>query len=302
MSNNVACVQMSPVYLDSVATTDKVCRCIEKASKKKPDLIVFPELVISGYPNFRIATPEYRSRYLRASVCANGAEVQRISKAAKEFKVVTVLGFIERDPEFSEVIYDSSCVIDSDGTLVGTHRKIAPFGAEKVLFKAGDARDIRIFSTNVGKLGIGLCFENLNPLYRRALSLLGEEIHCALWVTSNDTKHVVDCSSRVAAIEGGTFVILASQVTFDEPEPFIGGSGVLDPWGKFISGPVFSREETLHSEINPESWKVRKFQSRGIEARDDLLSLNIAREPYNSMFIKNQEKNEIKNSHTELKG
>ena len=259
MSKNVACVQISPVYLDSVATTDKVCRYIEKASKKKPDLIVFPELVISGYPNFRRATPEYRSRYLQASIYANGAEVERISKTAKEFGVVTVLGFIERDPDFPEVIYDSSCVLDSDGTLMGTHRRIAPFGAEKVMFKAGDARDIRIFSTNVGRLGMGLCFENLNPLYRRALTLLGEEIHCALWVTSNDTKHVVDSSSRVAAIEGGTFVILASQVTFEELEPFIRGSGVLNPWGNSISGPMYNREEILYSEIDPELWRVKKF-------------------------------------------
>jgi predicted amidohydrolase len=180
--------------------------------------------------------------------------------------------------------------MDADGIIVGTHRKISPFGAEKALFKGGDARDIRVFKTNIGNLGVGLCFENLNPLYRRALTLLGEEIHCALWVSARDTKQVVDSSSRVAAIEGGVFVVLATQVTSNEPEPFIGGSGILDPWGKFISGPVFDREEILFSEINPESWELRKFQSRGIEARDDLLSLNITKEPYQALKVINQEK------------
>jgi nitrilase len=297
MNKNIACVQISPIYLNSKETTDKICRYIEKTSKKNPDLIVFPELILSGYPNFR--TPEYRTQYHQASVYVNGPELEQISKTAKAFGVVTVLGFIERDPNFSEVIYDSSCVIDADGTIIGTHRKISPFGAEKVLFKEGDARDIRIFKTKIGKLGIGLCFENLNPLYRRALTLLGEEIHCTLWVSARDTKQVVDSSSRVTAIEGGVFVVLAAQVTSENPEPFIGGSGILDPWGKFITGPVYDREEILFSEINPEFWELRKFQSRGIESRDDLLSLNVATEPYRSLNVKNQEKNRIDVSNTD---
>lgn len=298
MSKNIACVQISPSYLNSKETTEKICRYIEKASKKKPDLIVFPELIISGYPNFR--SPEYRAKYHQASIYVNGPELGQISKTAKTFGIVTVLGFIERDPDFSEVIYDSSCVIDADGTIIGTHRKISPFGAEKVLFKAGDARDIRIFKSAVGRIGIGLCFENLNPLYRRALTLLGEEIHCAQWVSGRDTKQVVESSSRVAAIEGGAFVVIAAQVTSETPDPFIGGSGILDPWGKFISGPIYDHEDVLISEVNPESWELRKFQSRGIESRDDLLSLNVAREPYHSLIVKDHEKNRIDTSNTKL--
>jgi len=298
MSINIACVQISPIYLNSKETTEKICRYIEIASKKKPDLIVFPELIISGYPNFRSA--EYRIKYHQASIYVNGPELGQISKTTKAYGVVTVLGFIERDPDYSEVIYDSSCVIDADGTIIGTHRKISPFGAEKVLFKEGDARDIRIFKTSIGKLGIGLCFENLNPLYRRALTLLGEEIHCAQWVSARDTKQVVESSSRVTAIEGGAFVVIAAQVTSEGPEPFIGGSGILDPWGKFIAGPMYDREDILISEINPESWELRKFQSRGIESRDDLLSLNIAREPYHSLNVKDHEKNRVGGLDTKL--
>ena len=283
MSKNLACVQISPIYLNSEGTIEKVCRFIEKTSKKNPNLIVFHELIISGYPNFR--TPEYRSRYHQASIYENGPELKKISNAARKFGSVVVFGFIERDQEYSEIIYDSSCVIDSDGTLIGTHRKISPFGAEKVLFKAGDARDIRIFDTSAGKIGIGLCFENLNPLYRRALTLLGEEIHCALWVSAKDTKHIIESSARVTAIEGSTFVVLSSQITSGDPDSFIGGSGILDPWGKFISGPIYESEDILNAEINQKIWELRKFQSRGIEARDDLLSLNITRDPYRPLKI-----------------
>lgn len=293
----MACVQTYPVFLDSLATTDKVCGFIERAARIEAELVVFPELIISGYPNFKMLSLDYRIKYNDAAILAKGPEIMQISEKAADLCVVVVLGFIERDTDFPEVIYDSSCVIDSDGSVVGTHRKIAPLGAEKLLFKQGDARDIRIFDTSFGKLGVGLCFEHLNPLYRKALSLLGEEIHCALWVNSEDIRHVVESSSRVTALEGGTFVALASQVTprsrkgpLARSQDFIGGSGILTPWGKFLSGPKYSSEEIIYADIEPETWRVQKLQSRGIEARDDLLSLNLAKEAYQPIREKEERK------------
>jgi nitrilase len=284
----VACIQAGSIYLDPSAATDKILKLIEKASKKGANLILLPELILSGYPNFNVGSIEYRRRYNASAVLADGPELTRISEAAGEYGTIVVLGFNERDPDYPEVVYDSACVINASGELVGTHRKISPFGAEKIIFKAGDARDIRLFETEVGKLGIGLCFENLNPLYRKALTLLGEEIHCSLWVTSQDTRHVVESSAVVAAVEGGVYVAVASQVTtgtanFERGLSFIGGSCVLDPWGNYLAEPVYKSEKTLFATIRPGSWDVRKFQSRGIEARDDLLSLNIATERYSPL-------------------
>ncbi len=297
MMRRVACVQTYPIFLDSLATTDRVCGFIERAAKGEAELVVFPELIISGYPNFKILSLDYRIKYNDAAILVDGPEILQVSEKAAELGTVVVLGFIERDLDFPEVIYNSSCVIDSDGYVIGTHRKIAPLGAEKLMFKQGDARDIRIFETRVGKLGVGLCFEHLNPLYRKALSLLGEEIHCALWVNSEDIRHVVESSSRVTAIEGGAFVALASQITpRSKKEPlamgqdFIGGSGVLTPWGKFISGPKYGSEEIIYADIEPETWRVQKYQSRGIEARDDLLSLNLAKEAYKPIREKKERK------------
>jgi len=290
-----ACVQIQPIFLNVPATTGKICDFIDRAARKGAQLVVFPELILSGYPNFRLFNIEYRRRYNDAAIYADGSELERVCKKAEYNGVVVVLGFIERDPEYREVIYDSSCVIDSDGSLVGTHRKIAPLGAEKMVFKQGDARDIRVFETSVGKIGVGLCFEHLNPLYRKALSLLGEEVHCALWVNSEDIKHIVDSSSRVTAVEGGTHVTLCSQVVTSpnllaKGQDFLGGSGIIDPWGQFLSGPIFGREDVVYADMDPERWRVQMFQSRGVEARDDLLNLKITKEPYQALRFEKEEK------------
>jgi hypothetical protein len=79
---------------------------------------------------------------------------------------------------------------------------------------------------------------------------------------------------------------------------FIGGSGILDPLGKFVSGPIFGREEILYAEVDPESWQTQKLQSRGIDARDDLLSLNLATEEYRSLYMKNPKKIDMRTPHS----
>jgi predicted amidohydrolase len=90
---------------------------------------------------------------------------------------------------------------------------------------------VKIHETKIGKIGIGLCFENLNPLYRRALTLLGEEIHCSLWVTNENMRHIITSSSIVTAIEGGVPVITSSQFLKKNYNNLT--SGQFFYWGKW---------------------------------------------------------------------
>jgi len=284
----VATAQFNPLHLNSASSIKKMKKLIKKASNKSTNLIVFPELAISMYPNFSVANYDYREKFNKAALTVVGPEMKDLSRTAKDNHITIVTGFIERDSEYPEVLYNSSCVIDSDGTLLGTHRKIAPLNLEMLFFKKGDANDVRVFDTSVGKIGIAMCTEHLNPLYRRALTSLGEEIHCALWVTSQDNKHIVDATAKVTAVEGGAFVLISSQISIKNPnssvyvkgQKFLGGSGIINPWGNYIAGPIFEKEDILYADVDIEKWRVRKFQSRGVEARDDILSLNITKEPF----------------------
>jgi len=284
----LATVQFNPLHLNSASSIKKMKKLISKASKKSTNLIVFPELAISMYPNFSVANYDYREKFNKAALTVDGPEMKGLCRTAKDNQITIVTGFIERDSEYPEVLFNSSCVIDSDGTLLGTHRKIAPLGVEMLFFKKGDAKDVRVFDTSIGTIGIAMCTEHLNPLYRRALTSLGEEIHCALWVTSQDNKHIVDATAKVTAVEGGAFVLISSQISIKDPNPsvyvkgqkFLGGSGIINPWGNYIAGPIFEKEDILYADVDVEKWRVRKFQSRGVEARDDILSLHITKEPF----------------------
>ena len=103
----VALVQAEPVMFDKQASLDKVFLAIDEAAPHKPDLIVFPELFIPGYPiwlNFGFTqgkrTEEGRvdwKRYYDASVVAGDKELQAIAEAAKRTGAYIGMGFSERD-------------------------------------------------------------------------------------------------------------------------------------------------------------------------------------------------------------
>ena len=283
---NVAAVQMAPVYLDSQATIAKMCEFLEKAADKGARLVVFPELIISMYPTHD--SPEYREIYNEAAIKIPGAELNLIKKIAKKERMHVVSGLIEKDKKY-DVIYNSSIIIDDRGNIAGKHRKIALPPMEKTFFKQGNYEDIKVFKNEIGNIGIAMCYEHLNSLYRRSLYKMKEQIHCALWVNTDHIKHIVDSTAKVTAMEGLVYVIIASQVTpkRDKPGrkgikgpprnllPFIGGSGILSPNGTYLSGPVYGKETIIFSEIAVKDWQTHEY---GVDPRDDLFNLSIKKE------------------------
>jgi nitrilase len=287
----VAVVQMAPIYLNRHKTIEKIIDFIQQAKEKKSQLVVFPELCLSGYPNWiNLNNPKlvkediiYWQEYINSGISINSTEMQKICTAIKKENIIVVLGIIERDEIHSDVIYNTAVVINSNGELIGVHRKLVPVKNELLFFKKGSINDVKIYGTNVGKIGIGICAEHFNPLYKHSLSELGEQIHCSLWVNHNKLKHVVDATSKAISIENGVFTIVACQVDglpSSEKKceiPFIGGSCIISPWGEYIVEPVYNQEIILNGiiDLNDITKVAATFKGSGRDNRNDIFSLSI---------------------------
>jgi predicted amidohydrolase len=121
-------IQTSPIPLNNIKNFEMIRAKILDLSEKEPDIIVFSELILSGYPNFKISSSKYRKLYVESAADIRGALVENLSWCATEVGSVIIFGFVESDPKISDVIYDSACIIDKDGSIIGSHRKISPYG------------------------------------------------------------------------------------------------------------------------------------------------------------------------------
>ncbi|UCD57887.1 MAG: carbon-nitrogen hydrolase family protein [Candidatus Hydrogenedentota bacterium] len=306
---NVAAVQAAPYQMNTPATVDKACKLITDASASDVRLIVFPELFVPGYPNVvpmrsgdEPSIPltsegeswlDYWADFTRTAVQVPGPETDLLGEAAAKADAYVVVGVNERDEEFGPgtAVFNTAVLIGPDGGYIGKHRKLVPTFHEQLYHSRGDGSDLKVFDTIVGKLGMTICYEHLQPLMKYSYFAMGEQIHCAVWPGCPDAplsiRHIVDAASRQYAIEGGVFVVVASQVGPPDPHAadhryasgwkYFGGSGIINPLGLYLEGPLYDKEGILVAEIDPREIGRAKaiVDITGINSRPDVFSLSV---------------------------
>ncbi len=290
-----AAVQAAPVFLNKVETIGKIASLIEEAAGNGASLIVFPEAMIPCYPYWPkdIGTGEGRKLVLDAytelyknSVEIPGADTDKLCEAAKKAGAYVVLGVNERD---GGTLYNTILYIDKQGAVLGKHRKLMSIDSEKCIWGNGGAEDLRVFDTEVGKVGGFFCYEHHMTLAKYAMFMKGEQIHAGLWAGHGFVKPTMDFASREYAFEGQVFVIASSgHITEDMiPDSFPlkkhtmwdypGGSGIISPRGEYLAGPVYGREDIVYADIDMDMIIRSKAVIDGVGhfSRPDILTLEI---------------------------
>ncbi|HEY7003708.1 MAG TPA: carbon-nitrogen hydrolase family protein [Gaiellaceae bacterium] len=300
----VAVVQAGPVFLDRDATVDKAVSLIEEAANEGARLIAFPETWIPGYPSWIYHAAKWDdpgSKRAFARLLANSVQVpspatDALCLAAQEAGVHVVAGIHERDADFSTgTIYNSLLFISSEGEILGTHRKLVPTHAERIVWGQGDGSTLHVFETPLGRLGGLICWEHWMPLTRFTMHAKGEQIHVAAWPDAEDAHHL---ASRHYAFEGRCYVLCVGSYTTvgDVPADFeladvmkaargdellVGGSGVIGPDGSWLSGPVQGQETIVYAELDMAriAEEQQALDAAGHYNRPDVFSLTVDERP-----------------------
>lgn len=221
-SLKAAAVQAEPVWFDLQATMEKTLRLIEEAANNDADLIAFGETWLPGYPWFiwldSVAwQSQFLVRYAQNSITLDGPEMQTLRDAARANDIAVAVGFSERD---GGSLYMGQAVIDRDGSLVSTRRKLKPTHVERTMFGEGDGADIAVDDTSLGRVGSLCCWEHLQPLTKYAMYAQHEQVHIAAWPSFSIFPgaawalgpEVNTAASQQYAVEGQTFVVAPTSV------------------------------------------------------------------------------------------
>lgn len=299
-----AAVQMSPaIPFDKAATVERLCDAIAEAADNGADLVVFPECFVPMYPNWSIDLQEPNAWALNLreftynSILVPGPETERIGEVARDMGVYVVVGANEVEEIYEGALFNSIVFIGPTGEVIGKHRKLFPSNREKVFHARGDASGLRVYDLPLGRLGGLICYEHLQPLLKYSLISQGEQIHCALWPGWPDfpggrtNKHVVDAASRAHALEGQCFVVAASLYVPESAAEgsglgnaswnFFGGSGIINPSGEYVAGPLYDREGIVYGELDLSLIPLRKatVDTTGRDSAWEIMSMNLDTSP-----------------------
>jgi len=269
----VAAAQLSPAFLDRDATVERAVAAIHEAAARGARLIVFPEAFIPGYPLWVWSIPPGDTQTLRAlytellrqAVSVPDATTERLCRAAREARILVVIGMNERNSEASSTsLFNSVLFIDAEGRLLGKRRKLVPTSGERLVHAMGDGSTFDVYDTAVGRLGGLICWENYMSLARHAMYCWGLEV---LVTPTWDRGEAWLSTLRHVAREGRVYVIgcgnamrasdVPDRLSFksllkpdDDGWVNTGDSAIVDPDGKFVTGPCHGAQEIIYGEID----------------------------------------------------
>ena len=145
----IAIAQFKPQLGNKPANLDSICSYVKQAAMSKAKLIVFPEMANSGY------IFNSRREVLKLAETPQGDTFEELSALAKKHSIYIVYGY----PELSaDLIYNSQNLIDCNGKLVCTYRKINLYRNDLNWSERGN-RGYITQDTEFGKLGLGICMD-----------------------------------------------------------------------------------------------------------------------------------------------
>ena len=240
-------------------------------------LIVFPETWIPGYPAWldccrdaglwnHAPVKHVFTRIAENSIAVPGPAFDDLAQIAREAKATLVVGVSERVAKGPGrgTLYNSLLTIGPDGQLLNHHRKLMPTYTERLIWGAGDVEGLRSVDTPLARVSALVCWEHWMPLARQALHDSGEDIHVAVWPSVHEMHQL---ASRQYAFEGRCFVLAsgglmrASALPVElEPHPdrvtgpdqwiLNGGSAIIGPDGRYVTGPIFDEATILTADLD----------------------------------------------------
>lgn len=281
----VAAIQMRCVE-DRESNLTSAEQLVLEAAKSGGQVICLPEIFHGLY-----FCQEETLDPFREAEPIPGPIVERMQRLAGELEVVIIVPIFERRSE--GVYHNSAAVIDADGTLLGTYRKMHipddPGFYEKFYFAPGDL-GFRSWKTRYGTIGVCICWDQWFPEAARLTALTGAHVlfypTAIGWHPGTDEELKLaqheswQISMRGHAVANGCYVVASNRVGHEAPE---GGPGI-DFWGRsFISDPAgrlvqtFTDEEDsiLLHEVDPSVIERQRiewpfFRDRRIDAYSGL--------------------------------
>ncbi len=233
------------------AAMDLASKHIADAVSQDAQVICLQELFNSPYP---CQSEDHRNFDFAESI--PGPTTDTFSAIAKQHDVVIVMPIFER--RAPGVYHNSAVVIDADGSIAGTYRKMHipddPLFYEKFYFAPGDLGFTPI-ETKYAKLGVGICWDQWFPEAARLFALGGAEIllypTAIGWIDEEkaefgDAQHDAwQTTMRAHAIANGVWLGAPNRVGVEGRLEFWGGSFVASPRGEVVCEADHENEAVL---------------------------------------------------------
>lgn len=239
----VSLAQISFKCGDKVANIKKIEKLVSKAKEQAADLVVFPELSLTGYV--------VRDQIYELAETIPGPSTKIIGEIARKAKVHVVFGMPELSEKAQATVYNSAVLVGPDG-FIGKYRKMyLPTHSvfeEKRYFRPG--YQTAVFDTKLGKVGLIICYDIFFPEVSRLARLAGAQLIVCISASPAVRKTFFEALTVARAIENTAFLAYVNLVGIEDGLQFWGGSRLIGPNGKILVQAKYDDEDLVTCDVD----------------------------------------------------
>jgi predicted amidohydrolase len=239
----VALAQISCKQGDKAENIKKIERNVIQAKKQGADLVIFPELSLTGYT--------LRDRVYELAETIPGCSIGILEKIAKRARVHLVVGMPELSEKTQATIYNTAVLIGPNGSI-GKYRKMyLPTHSvfeEKRYFRLG--YQTAAIDTELGIIGLTICYDVFFPEVSRLTRLKGSKLIVCISASPAVRRAFFETLTAARAIENTAFLAYVNLVGVENGLQFWGGSRLIGPNGKNIVKAKYDEEDLVVGEVD----------------------------------------------------
>ncbi|MFC1899947.1 carbon-nitrogen hydrolase family protein [Chloroflexota bacterium] len=238
----IAAVQMDPKIMEIGVNLEKIIHFTKIAVENSSNLVVFPECALSGYV---YASLEEAKPFMET---VPGPSINKLEECAKDLGVHIIIGMLETDLGTGK--YFNTAVLISPEGLIGKYRKNhLPFlGIDKFL-NSGD-ETFQVYHTQVGNIGLHICYDCNFPESARIMALKGADILALPTNWPEGREKIVNLVINCRAFENKVHLVAVDRVGTECGVTFLGKSRIVNAWGDTLVGASNDREEIIYAKVN----------------------------------------------------
>jgi predicted amidohydrolase len=284
-----ACQTDFPAPVDRSEVGERTARMCDIVEQTITGYEPFFDVRLLTFPEFAHTVPIYDNvAELRAKLAVEvpNEHTDAYERLAKQYGCWIQTGtFIESDPQYPDHLFNTTVLVGPDG-IASKYRKVNPWIPWEVHASPHDVPGYNVdpfpvAQTELGKIGVAICYDWLFPETIRQIAFNGAEIivRVSAYMDPWGTQEPMDwwtLINRTRALENTAYVVASNQgASFANYPPFSwpGGSMVVDYDGRILAqadpGPG---EKVVVAPINVPALRAERERRQGHDLRAHLRS------------------------------
>jgi 5-aminopentanamidase len=229
------------------------------AAEQDADLIIFPELFLSGY--------NIGKTVQKLAEQADGPACQKAALIARKTNIAILYGYPER---LNTDVYNSALLIDRNGNFCANYRKTHLFGSyERRFFKPGNV--LAITELEGLNIGILICYDVEFPEAVRALTTAGAHLIAVPTALMKPYCRIAETVVPARAYESQVFVAYVNRIGAEGDMTYCGLSSIIGPDGNELLRASSTEDGVFFANVEPAAnTAVRKENPVLLDRRPEL--------------------------------